>query len=315
MTNILFASNSISHFPGSEPKSEVWAFDANRVPYAIGAPALTMVSSPKFKATESNETWFHFRFGQKDRSYYDDGSILTTKDNDGNILLILSIVSNASIVRTIFNAGMQTATKDMVVPFASEQMRTYDIKFGCTDLMADIAVYVNEMLLYTHSLSVTSKIIPRFLVLGGSEGSTRFSEIIVADGDTRNARLDLLRPVSSGVYGNWNGYLSALSDDDPTTGMVTTLPDQAESTILSPYTGAYNISNVVQVTTSVRGLNSPTKLKHFLRSSGVDYYSPVFNIPFAKDYQVTDWTMNPATSEPWNAEDVAIMEFGFKSFA
>ena len=313
MTNILFASNSISHFPGSEPKSEVWAFDANRVPYAIGAPALTMVSSPKFKASESNETWFHFRFGQ-DRGYYDDGPIFTVKDASGAVLLVLNIY-NGDTVKTVFNAGGQTATKTLMVPFANQQMRTYDIKFGCTDLVADIAVYVNEMLLYTHSLSVTSKIIPRFLVLGGSDGSTRFSEIIVADGDTRNARLDLLRPVSAGAYGNWNGYLSALSDDDPTTGMVTTLPDQAESTILSPYKGAYNISNVVQVTTSVRGLNSPTKLKHFLRSSGVDYYSPVFTVPFSKDYQVTDWTVNPASSEPWNAEDVATMEFGFKSFA
>ena len=314
MTNILFASNSISHFPGSEPKSEVWAFDANRVPYALGAPALTMVSSPMFKASQSNETWFHFRFGQNDRSYYDRGPILTVKDAIGTVLLVLSIYDAAG-VKAVFNAGGQSITKTLDVPHANQQMRTYDVKFACTDLMADLAVYQNEMLLFTHSLSVTSKIIPRYLVLGGSENPTRYSEIIIADGDTRNARLDLLRPVSAGVYGNWNGYLSALSDDDPTTGMVTTLPDQAESTILSPYTGAYNISNIVQVTTSVRGLNSPTKMKHFLRSSGVDYYSPVFDVPYSKEYQVTDWTMNPATSSPWNAEDVATMEFGFKSFA
>lgn len=81
--------------------------------------------------------------------------------------------------------------------------------------------------------------------MGGHEHGLYFSEVIISDSDTRNARLDLLRPVSAGAYENFDGPLSSLADDDPTTGMTTTLPDQSQSTILSDYAGANNISNVV----------------------------------------------------------------------
>lgn len=314
MPNILFASNSISHFPGTLPKSEVWTFDSKRVPYSIGTPANTQVSSPKFPASESGETWFHFRHGAAGWDVNADDGICQILDGNGNILLSFRL-SNKFDYRSTFNAGSQTIAKTKGTPWQAAVMRTFDIKWACSDIMAELAVYVNEMLLYTHSLSVTAKQYPRFLTLGGSIQEGRFSEIIVADGDTRNARLDLLRPTAAGAYGNWNGKLSSLADDDPTTGMTTTLPDQFQSTILTPYTGAYNISNVVQVTTTVRGINSPENLEHFIRMSGIDYPSDSFAIPYEKDYQVTDWKLNPATSAPWDADDLTGIEFGFKSLA
>lgn len=314
MPNILFASNSISHFPGTLPKSEAWSFDSKRVPYSIGTPANTQVSSPKFPASESGETWFHFRHGAANWDNYSDDEICRILDKDGQILLTFTL-DRRFTYRSYFYAGSQSITKAQGTPWQDAWLRTYDIKWACSDILAEIAVYVNEMLLYTHSLNVTAKQYPRFLTLGGSVFEGRFSEIIVADGDTRNARLDLLRPTAAGAYGNWNGKLSSLADDDPTTGMTTTLPDQSQSTILTPYTGAYNISNVVQVTTTVRGINSPKNLKHFIRMSGVDYPSDSFVIPYEKDYQVTDWKLNPATSAPWDADDLTGTEFGFKSLA
>lgn len=316
MPNILFASNSISHFTGTLPKSEEWSFDSKRVPYSLGTPANTQVSSPKFPASESGVTWFHFRHGATSGTIWKDNEICRILDKDGKILIQFSLYSGEyTDYRCIFNAGGQSINKTQRIPWQASQMRTFDIKWACSDLLAEMAIYVNEMLLYTHSLSVTAKQYPRFLVLGGSDKEARFSEIIIADGDTRNARLDLLRPIAAGAYGNWNGQLSSLADDDPTTGMTTTLPDQFQSTILTPYTGAYNISNVVQVTTTVRGINSPENLEHFIRMSGIDYPSDSFVIPFEKDYQVTDWKLNPATSAPWDADDLTGTEFGFKSLA
>lgn len=314
MPNILFASNSISHFPGTLPKSEEWTFDSKRVPYSLGTPANTQVSSPKFPASESGETWFHFRHGAATWDNWTDGGICRILDKDGNILLDLRLNRTYNYLST-FNVKDQTITKTLGTPWQASAMRTFDIKWACSDLLAEMAVYVNEMLLYTHSLSVTERQYPRFLTLGGSAFEGRFSEIIVADGDTRNARLDLLRPTAAGAYGNWNGPLSYLADDDPTTGMTTTLPNQSQSTILTPYTGAFNISNVVQVTTTVRGINSPKNLEHFIRMSGIDYPSDSFAIPYEKDYQVTDWKLNPATSAPWDADDLTGTEFGFKSLA
>lgn len=316
MPNILFASNSISHFPGTLPKSEEWSFDSKRVPYSLGTPANTQVSSPKFPVSKSGVTWFHFRHGAASWATWKDSEICRILDKDGKILIQFSLNYNEYMdYRCIFNAGGQSINKTQRIPWQASQMRTFDIKWACSDLLAEMAIYVNEMLLYTHSLSVTAKQYPRFLTLGGSIQEARFSEIIVADGDTRNARLDLLRPIAAGAYGNWNGKLSSLADDDPTTGMTTTLPNQSQSTILTPYTGAFNISNVVQVTTTVRGINSPENLEHFIRMSGIDYPSDPFVIPFEKYYQVTDWKLNPATSAPWDADDLTGTEFGFKSLA
>ena len=314
MPNILFASNSISHFPGTIPKSEEWSFNSNRVPYSLGTPANTQVSSPKFPASGSGETWFHFRHGSAAWDEFADDMICRILDIEGKILLTFTL-DDRFLYRSVFNAGSQSVSKSLGTPWQAASMRTFDIKWACSDLVAEIAVYVNEMILFTHSLSVTARQYPRFLTLGGSKYEARFSEIIIADGDTRNARLDLLRPTAAGAYGNWNGQLSALADDDPTTGMTTTLPDQSQSTILTPYTGAYNISNVVQVTTTVRGINSPEHLEHFIRMSGIDYPSNSYQIPFEKNYQVTDWKTNPATSAPWDADDLTGTEFGFKSLA
>jgi len=211
-------------------------------------------------------------------------------------------------------------TYDRVFPIPEDRRMTCDVKIGLTGVQAHIEIFVNEMRIFDVTYAIASHKKPRALWLGGMTssggvGDQLFSEIIIADGDTRNARLDLLRPVAAGAYGNWDGPLSSLSDDDPTTGMTTTSPAQNQSTILTPYTGADNISNIVQITTSVRGINSPTQLQHLVRMNAVDYLTSSFAVPFEKTYQITDWTQNPATSLPWTATDIETAEFGFKSIA
>ncbi|AGH07441.1 hypothetical protein SUFG_00074 [Sulfitobacter phage phiCB2047-B] len=322
MPNILFASNSVSHFPGSSVRNEEWAYDANKVPYAIATPPLTKASSPKFGESETNDTWFHFTHGIDDEfwSIIDD-PICEVTNKDGDRIFLLTYRNSTSTGYKIdFRSGTQSVTKSKYIPHLRDQRRTYDIRYTSTGVNDSLSLYVNEILLLEVSFSASEKNVPEALLIGGASVDTDevisfFSEIIIADGDTRNARLDLLRPVSAGAYDNWNGPLSSLADDDPTTGMTTTLDDQNQSTILSAYGGANNISNIVQVTTTVRGINSPENLQHLIRLSGVDYLTPNYEIPFAKDYQVTDWKLNPATSQPWAAEDLTTAEFGFKSKA
>lgn len=300
MPNILFASNSISHFPGSRIGSPNWSYDPKRVPYSIEVPTSTVASSPMIKESTTDETWFHFRVGSHIWDYYTTEAICELVDISGVRILKLSYLNNAT--GWIMNTNMDgnTYNDNRGIPFLKETLRTIDIQVKLGTLKAEFRVYVNELLTLERSFAYNQLNArkPRFMWIGGGI-STRFSEIIVADGDTRNARLDLLRPVSAGVYGNWDGPLVSLSDDDPTTGMTTVSPNQSQTTILTPYTGANNISNIVQVTTTVRGLNSPTKLRHLIRMSGVDYLTPDFDVPYAKEYQVTDWSQNPATSAPW----------------
>lgn len=324
MPNILFASNSISHFPGSVIGSNSWAYDSKRVPYPIEVPISMVTSSPMFKESTTEETWFHFRVGNRIWQSHSEESLCELVDISGSRILRLSFYN-----RTDYGWYMRTSMDGKTfndvryIPFLGSSLRTIDIQIKLGTLQAEFRVYVNELLLLERSFPYNQLNArkPRFMWIGGANGdgnalnAAQYSEIIVADGDTRNARLDLLRPVSAGVYGNWDGPLVSLSDDDPTTGMTTVSPNQTQSTILTPYTGANNISNIVQVTTTVRGLNSPTKLRHLIRMSGVDYLTPDFDVPFSKEYQVTDWTQNPATSAPWAATDLVNVEFGFRSIA
>lgn len=321
MPNILFASNSVSHFPGSVIGPAPWSYDSNRVPYSIMCPLETPVGSPDLPDSATDEWWFHFRCGSDLWYVNNNEPIFEIADLNGDRIFLLSFQDRTTEgFHSYFVVDGTQYMQVRYLPMANNQARTYDIQLKYTALNAELRVYMNEILIESFTYPVTSWIRPGRIFLGGSQGSggdgqTYYSEIIVADGDTRNARLDLLRPAAVGAYGNWNGPVASLSDDDPTTGMTTVSPDQYQSTILTPYTGANNVSNVVQITTSVRGINSPTKLQHLIRMSAVDYLTPSFDVPFSKDYQITDWAENPATSLPWAAADLAAAEFGFKSIA
>lgn len=324
MPNILFASNSISHFPGSYIGAASWMFDSNRVPYGIRVPISTVLSSPKLKVSTTDETWFHFRHGAGTWSTTNDSQICEIVDTEGNRIVQVSFFNRSNEGYHLrSNIDGNSFSNSRSLPMLDGALRTYDIQVKMTALQAEIRLYVNEMLVESQIYPITSRPTIGFMWIGGAitlasnsaEHEHIYSEIIVADGDTRNARLDLLRPTAAGAYSNWDGPLSSLSDDDPTTGMTTTLPNQSQTAVLTPYTGANNISNIVQVTTAVRGINSPENLQHLIRMTGVDYLTPNFPVPDTKDFQITDWRLNPATSQAWEAADLANAEFGFRSIA
>lgn len=313
MVNVLFASNSTSHFPGTTPSSESWAFDDARVPYAIETPTNTVCSSPLHTATSSNETWYHFRHGQDTWNANRNETICEIVDVNGLQIFKMYFRSQTGGYNMTFTVDGISQNQTRNLPMADDQARTYDVRIYLLGFSAICDVYVNEILLHSFSIAVTTFELPRFLWLGGSEDTGRYSEILIADASTINARLDLVRPLAQGVHSDWDGLLTALSDDDPTTGMTTTLANQVQSTTMEPYAGADNISNIVQVTSTVRGVNSPANLQHMVRLSAVDYFTANIPLDFAKEYQVTDWTQNPATSLPWQKSELTGIEFGFKS--
>jgi len=328
MPNILFASNSVSHFPGSVIGAPGWSFDSNRVPYSLEVVPAMKVSSPVITDPGAvNEWWFHFRAGAEDFYINNNEQFLELTTDDGISIYRISfynrITSGEGFHFYLTADGSNYAEVRGFIPWGNNQLRTFDVQYKFTGVNLQVRCYCNELLLHTYDIPVASYFRPARMLLGGfigtvneTVGRSYYSEIIVADADTRNARMDLLRPTAVGAYGNWQGPVVSLADDDPTTGMTTTLPNQNQSTILTPYTGANNISNIVQVTTTVRGINAPENLRHLIRMSGVDYLSAdTYAIPFEKAYQVTDWAQNPATSLPWTATDLVNVEFGFRSLA
>ena len=328
MPKILFASNNISHFPGSIPGSAAGTFDPLRVPYAVLLTNYQLLSSPNFIANTGDTTWFHFRTFTDGNGYTiptgATGILWQTLDGSNRMLAKLTkkaSVYTQQLILTLYN-GTTTITADTTIPMTQSKMNFIDISLKITSVLIRADVYINGALACFASFgsnpnSLTNPV--RFsLGCSHTESLTfgqSFSEIIVADGDTRNARLNFLRPVAGGAYSAWDGELAALGDDDPTTGLYTKVAAERHSASLSTYNGAQNLSNLVSVSQTTRGLNSPSKIKHFIRQGGVNYDSPNIDLPYSLQYNLYDLPLNPATGMPWTSTDLSSLEVGVLSVA
>lgn len=328
MPKILFASNNISHFPGSIPGSAAGTFDPLRVPYAVLMTNYQLLTAPDFTPATGDTTWFHFRTYSDGNGYTiptgATGILFQCQDSLNRNLMRLTRQANVytqGITLTIFN-GTTTITANSTIPMTQSKMNFIDISLKITPVLIRADLYINGALACFASFgsnpnSLTNPI--RFsLGCSHTESLTMgqsFSEIIVTDGDTRNARLNFLRPVTGGAFSQWEGDLAALGDDDPTTGLYTKVANERHSAGLSTYSGAQNLSNLVSVSQTTRGLNSPSKIKHFIRQGGVNYDSPNIDLPYSLQYNLYDLPLNPATGMPWTSTDLSSLEVGVLSVA
>lgn len=324
MPNILFASNNISHFPTLLAGSVVDTFDENRVPYSFALKNFETVTSPVFTPSAGEDTWFHFLCypGTTDSNRTDHW--FSAYDALGRILFRLAKTNNTILYlpTAIIYDGNTTSTVGGTIGMTQNKINFVDIHYKKTALLLEVKVYINGALSLTRSFGANPNAYgnPVFFALGtGFTNSLsnicHVSEVIVADDDTRNARLNLLRPAAAGAANDFLGSLATLVDDDTTTGMTTLEPGARQTTTLTPYTGAQNISNFVSVSSTTRGENSPTKMKHTVRLSGVNYDGPEIPLGFPLQYNITDFKTNPATSLPWVGSDLSAIESGFLSVA
>lgn len=329
MPKILFASNNIVHFPNSEAGSNPDSFDATRVPYSIMTRNNETITSPLFfPNTVGNESWIHFRTYFTDVGFGAGGEVpnlLSAYDINDNLLFTVKkrSGSNSALLDLVIidGAGTSVTAPTTITPTRSKQ-NSLDFRYYVDGLGMQLDCYVNSALAGTVNMNANPNNFsqPARFTLGPSipaEFSKLqfFSEIIVANADTRNARLNLLRPATAGTYEDWLGPLASLADNDPTTGMTTIAANQRTSMTLTPYNGAANISNFVAVSTTTRGQNSPSKIKHMIRMGGVDYDSAEYPIGFPLQYTITDYGINPATSLPWVSSDLIGLESGIVSVA
>lgn len=322
MPNILFASNNIAHWPTALAGSVAGTFDSDRVPYSIAMSNYETLASPEFAPSTGDDTWFHFRLYVGSVNEYRDDDLFKAYDDEGNIVLRIKKADNTRnlLAEMILYDGATSLTGFASSNFTFAKLGFIDIQYTVNTLKIEAKLYVNGSLACTLTFGSNpnnySAPVSFSLGCAFTDGLTdvqHVSEIIVADGDTRNARLDLLRPTAAGAYEEWIGSLAALADDDPTTGMTTITGGERQTVSLTSYGGASNISNFVVVSQTTRGQNSPTKLKHTVRLGGVDYDSPEIDVGFALQYNITDYQINPATSLPWEGDDLSAIETGFVS--
>lgn len=328
MPKILFASNNVSHFPGAIPGSTAGSFDPNRVPYSLQLNNYGLVSGPSFTPATGTQTWFHFMTHCSGTPYNiaNGAHGILWQCFDSANRMVARIVKTGSVytqsLSLILYNGSTSLTVNGNIMMIPNRMNAIDIQIIVTTVSITANLYVNGALSATVNFGSNPNAItnPNRFSMGcchteTMSGTQNFSEIFVSDGDSRNARLNFLRPASAGGFSEWIGTVASLGDDDPTTGIQTKVANQRQSVLLSGYTGSENISNLVSISQTTRGQNSPTKLKHSIRQSGINYDSADIAIGNSLQYNVVDLSINPATSLPFTGSDLAALEVGFLSVA
>lgn len=320
MANVLFASNNKAHFPLVGISTNTAHFDNTKVPYAFEMPGSFNIYTPSFTPSAGEETWVHVRCYPRNSNIVNIPFITAYDDQEQTLFSLNARNTYGFDFISYLYDGNSSVNVNGNVPMTGNAINSIDIRYRAHALGIEMDVYVNKALCTSLSFASNpngrgqpSKV--RFTGAFSRYDSIYLSEILIQDDDTRNARLNLVRPVSAGAFNDWQNPLSYLADDNAESAMTTLAADQRQSMVMAGYNGLPNISNVALVSFTTRGKNSPTQLQHTLRQSGVNYDDPIFTVDFAEKYNITDHTLNPATSLPWTDTDLAALEAGFVSRA
>ena len=322
MAKVLFASNNINHFPGSAVGSVAGSFDSSKVPYAVNLTNFQSVSSPVFLPSSVDTTWFHFRSRCDFSPYNGTGSIFQCFDAQNKLIAKVSKKDSdwaQSLTLTVYN-GTTGITVQSVINMVQSQINTLDIKIEVSNIIIRAELYINGTLAAqaqfgANPAGITNPI--KFFIgcshTGNINDSQSFSELLVAESDTRNARLSLLRPNAEGANSQWTGSISSLADDDSTSGILTTQSGLRHSAKLTAYSGPANISNLIVASQTTKGAGGPSKIRHTIREGGVNYDSADIPLSDGLQYNIFDTSLNPATGLPWTSSDLSLLEVGVLS--
>jgi hypothetical protein len=310
MPNILFASNNAAHWSGAGTSANS-GHDATKVPYSVLVNNTTM--SPIFKPSTTDETWIHFRSASFGVATNGTSPLFRVRGNNQASLLYTYAVQFQNVYSYNWydtNGG----SNDDRTGWNGEAI--WDIGCRFTPFLMEYQLYRNGSLIAGHTFASNPNGIDRVESVEFLRNGIAFDEFFVADGDTRGGRLNMLRPVNLGAYDQWTGSIVALADDDPLSAITTNLPNNRTTLDFGSFDTIQNISNVVIASLTKRGLNSPSKLRHSLRRTGVDYDDAApFDIAFDSQLNISDYPINPSTMLAWQPADIALTEFGFKAEA
>lgn len=328
MTNIVFASNNLVHWPLSESSSDTNTFDATRVPYSLQVAENQSMSSIEFLPVAGDVTWIHFRmyFTQAIDGNFQSYSFPLIKvfDENANLLLAMNKISYFDPLwqlRIYVYHDSGSINGDQQFPFNQSKMNTVDIRYEKTGALINLKLYVNGGLAkeieYTGTNSFGKPVAMQIgAAFAKGANQQHVSEFIVADDDTRNARLNLLRPTATGGESAWVGIATDLADNDPTSGMTSITAEERQTLQLSAYVGAGNLSSLVISTVALAGANAPQNIRHTVRMDTTNYDGPT-DLPLGTTlkYGLTDFQINPALGIPWTSADLGSLEMGFISKA
>lgn len=295
-------------------------FDVTRVAGAFGLQnghAFTVDHAVAAGGT----TWYHFRHAVTVLSgNFTDGTLMEIKDTNSNTLARVEYVdSNLRLVAV----GTTTSTSG-TVRLAESTTYSFDIQivFGATTtarLYINGALFAERAVTTGAGFTAPTSIGFRWNRPSFDDSSYYFSEIIIADEDTRGMRLRELRPTAFGIFQEWDGSAASVRDSDLSTGISTATADRRVSFGVSNLENIQNsdvINRVVAQTYAQRGETGITKMNHFFRfrngtvTDGADITLGLFG-----QYYREEFPLNPSTGLPWVPADFRSLQTGVRSRA
>lgn len=273
-------------------------------------------------APVGESTWYHFRYGHSIVGTISSPDIFQVRDAAG--LLIAGLrVANSGFVNAVVYGGSTTTSS--TTPLANNTSYSIDVQV-VRNANTTVRFYINGGLFGEITTTAAGRGTPSSFVFNGQALSNagagaflQFSEIIVADEDTRGMRLREMRPTAFGLFQEWDGQASAVTDTDLATGVSTATANRRVSFGVSNLEniGVSDVINRVVVQSfAQRGETGLTRFNHFFRYRGgaVEDGAPqtldVLGQRFLEEFPV-----NPNTAVAWVPEDFRSLQIGVQSLA
>jgi hypothetical protein len=335
--SIVFLASDASELGGTWVNTAIGGeFDANYTDKAFGftsasgtnvyGPFPAMFSVPAL----SGDLWLHYRHKMSSGASVvlttTFGSVIEFINAAGQIVALLDSrgASTGNGWRVEARGDTTVQGSAFAAPYGSTS--TFDIQVTVNSTNIIINCYNNGSLVSTataaNSTGLKGK--PRIVHLAfdstqyRSSGSTlnSFSEMVATDGEsTIGWRIGAGKPTGNGANTAWTGTYTDLS----TVGDGAMISDanvgDKESWTITAYGGPAtpaSIRGVVVKYAASKGTTGPQNIEPLVRLSSTDYLkSPV--APDNVQPVYADWTVNPATSAPWNTTDFTGMEIGVRA--
>jgi hypothetical protein len=299
-----------------------------RIPSGAGDPPTSRAQTSTF--TSGSLLWIHGQASFGNGSSVNNVQSLIVRSPDGVARILVRQTATSGLLKVSTRNAAATIT-DLAT--ASSTMTTgtnhqFDLMIdysssGGVDLYLDGALVINfsgdprtDAATQLNQVDFGSPC-PTSTVAGG------WSEVIIADEDTRGMSLWTLAPQAAGNTQSWTpntvGNINEVTTSDTT--LISTASNNALSQWTTPTSapsGNWGVKAIVQEARVRIGTTGPQHFDWSLRTASTDYTAGISNAPITgfSNFKNQQWTTNPNTSGAWAITDIASgFNLGIKSLA
>lgn len=327
---ILFAAGELESFTNATGTNVTAVTTADRFDADFARSAISVTGQAFVQAdfTAGTEGWLHLELYLETIDTTGDFDTVALVDSStGNPVMTLN--GNNGNLALEYNNGAGFTRVELSNPIGGDSLVTIDMHWIIADVSGEFTVYVNgiEEATFSGDTLQTGFTTIDQLVLSGGDNATSgspqvyFSQIIVADEDTRGWKLAEIDPTGASATNTaWTGDhldVDNIGIDDGTL-IDSNAIDEVETFTCSDLSAAGAALDVIALIVGFRaqkGSTGPQNLQGAIRTNSLNFFSSsvsglatsAFN-PFQ-----AIWETNPDTAVAWTPTEIDAIEIGVKS--